>query len=657
MKTPINPTSIKPFIQARRLRLRPLLLAAVASLAVAAISTHAQVVNVLPNPDWAPTSPNGNDGGRDWNFTSGAVQTDDTGGFGDPPVMDGSLGFVVVSVLGGAPDFEYASSQWTSASPGQVWTASINAENQGLNGTQVGVVALAFANSSSSIIGGSTNTVITASSPSSYESGSVAATAPAGTASVQILAGLNDPGAANGSATIWLADASLSSPGVGAASISWNSNAYYTPGLIPFTVMISQGFNNTKPLTVTVSNSNPGVLTLPGEVGGVVTLTFAAGATNTQTIIGQYVTNGTDTLTSGGPNVAGNSVTVNDTLITNSLARTLYAQYAPGLPIDGTGAAWTNLSSSIFYMDTSVNNGEIDPIAPGNFGVDIEYAWDYTNLYFLISEDTNYGAVAATCAEATNATDYLNDFYARDCIAFWLDLSDTSGMTINNQYNGRDPQNADYQPWFGFSTNGLTNLWYSRADNNNVSGVPGLEHAREFTSGTFEAHNRKIEASIEWADIAAAVYPTWQPLGNIASAVKPGLTIGSQPLLIYNTYSVVQTFVGISNYWSSGTGADSNSLNIQLTASDLSPIPVSVSVQSGQLVLAWPYGQGAVSGFDLLTSPTIGPKANWTVIGTTPTVVGNNYQVTVPLSGAPATGYYRLRNLQRQWFFTIGGNL
>jgi hypothetical protein len=444
--------------------------------------------------------------------------------------------------------------------------------------------------------------------------------------------------------------------------VSFDTN-YYALGLIPFTVTLSQGANNTSPVAVTVSNSNPGILSLPGEVGGVITLTFAAGATNTQIILADYVTSGVDTLTtSGGTNIIGNSVIINDTPETNSLARTMYAQYAPGLPIDGTGAAWANLSSSTFYMDTSVNNttnynaGSGYVVYPGNFGVDVRYAWDYTNLYFLITEDTNYGAVAATCMEATNAGDYFTNFYQRDSIAFWIDLGDSSGKVIDGQTNNMDQGNADFQPWFGFSTNELTDLWMSRENNNgSINGVAGLEHARELTSGTFEAHNRKIEAAIAWADIAGVVYPGWQPLGNIAAAVKPGLTIGSQPLLMYNAYYDAQTFIGAGNVFTGPSGTDTNSINIQLIVGDLSPIPVTPTVQSGHLVLSWPYGAGSVSGFTLWSSPVLGPGANWTVVSPAPTVVGANWQVSMPLGTGP--GYYKLKNLQRQWFFTVGGNL
>jgi hypothetical protein len=198
-------------------------------------------------------------------------------------------------------------------------------------------------------------------------------------------------------------------------------------------------------------------------------------------------------------------------------------------------------------------------------------------------------------------------------------------------------------------------MCFARANNTGNEDLASLAHARSFTSGTWANHNRKIEAAIEWADIAGSVYTGWQPEGNIAAAVKPGLTIGSQPLLTYNAYWVVQTFIGYGNYWGGPSGTDTNSLNVQLIVGDLSPIPVSASIHSGQLVLSWPSGLGAVSGFSLLTSPVLGHGAHWSVVSTAPAPVGSLYEVTLP--AGPGPGFYKLVNLQRQWFFTIGGNL
>lgn len=194
--------------------------------------------NVLPNPNWTPTAVGGSDGGRDWTFTgirnpatNGAYQLDDYYNAGLPPVTDGSQGFLVIVVPGGsAPDFQYAASDWYTASPGQVWTASIYAQSEysggslQLNGSQVGVVAVVFANASSNIIGAATNIVLTSSdSAGTYRLGAVSMTAPVGTAYVQLLAGVSDPGG-NPAGACDMDDAALTYTGSVEAKPSFPTN-------------------------------------------------------------------------------------------------------------------------------------------------------------------------------------------------------------------------------------------------------------------------------------------------------------------------------------------------------------------------------------------------------------------------------------------------
>lgn len=50
---------------------------------------------------------------------------------------------------------------------------------------------------------------------------------------------------------------------------------------------------------------------------------------------------------------------------------------------------------------------------------------------------------------------------------------------------------------------------------------------------------------------------------------------------------------------------------------------------AGSLVISWPQ---SASGYSLKSSEALGTGANWQTVSTTPTVVGGNYQVTVPAS-------------------------
>ena len=61
------------------------------------------------------------------------------------------------------------------------------------------------------------------------------------------------------------------------------------------------------------------------------------------------------------------------------------AAYTTGITIDGDPSDWTNLPSGVITMDTKGRGAGY-----GTLAVDIQYAWDYTNLYILVKENTNY---------------------------------------------------------------------------------------------------------------------------------------------------------------------------------------------------------------------------------------------------------------------------
>jgi hypothetical protein len=65
---------------------------------------------------------------------------------------------------------------------------------------------------------------------------------------------------------------------------------------------------------------------------------------------------------------------------------------------------------------------------------------------------------------------------------------------------------------------------------------------------------------------------------------------------------------------------------------------LSASVSSGSLVISWPL---TAAGFSLYSSGTLGPKAVWTLVSSTPTIVGQNFQVSIPTGGA--SQFYELR--------------
>ena len=241
----------------------------------------------------------------------------------------------------------------------------------------------------------------------------------------------------------------------------------------------------------------------------------------------------------------------------DSDAEVVDAAFASALTVDGNAADWANLSSGVVTMDTSIRG------ANGTLAVDIRYAWDDTNMYILVQENSN-GALSTNAQEAANGDAYLKEFWLFDCIAFWIDLDNTSGTEVNGNIVAAG--NADFQPWFGFSSSGRTDLIYGRANNTGDLNLDGLENGKVATGGTFAAHNRTIEVAIAWADIAATVDSDRQPGGDLESVIAPGFVFGSDPLLLNNDYEG-QAFIGPKQY-EAPSGTDSDSRDIRLVAQD-----------------------------------------------------------------------------------------
>lgn len=62
-------------------------------------------------------------------------------------------------------------------------------------------------------------------------------------------------------------------------------------------------------------------------------------------------------------------------------------------------------------------------------------------------------------------------------------------------------------------------------------------------------------------------------------------------------------------------------------------------IQGNQLILSWPT---SASGFAAYSTTALGPGASWTPVSGTPTVVGDQYELAVPLGDAPQR-YFRLQ--------------
>jgi hypothetical protein len=67
-------------------------------------------------------------------------------------------------------------------------------------------------------------------------------------------------------------------------------------------------------------------------------------------------------------------------------------------------------------------------------------------------------------------------------------------------------------------------------------------------------------------------------------------------------------------------------------------VSLSASISGGNLVVKWPTTSALV---DLISSPVLGPGAAWTSVGGSLTVVGGNYQMTIPATGSAR--FFRLQ--------------
>jgi hypothetical protein len=309
-------------------------------------------------------------------------------------------------------------------------------------------------------------------------------------------------------------------------------------------------------------------------------------------------------------------------------AKVMDAARATAITVDGNSSDWSGLSSSVLTMDTQGRG------ANGTLAVDIQYAWDATNLYILVKENST-STTANKSQEAADGAAYQNAPWSMDTIAFWMDLDNNAGTSVAGAVVVEN--NADFQPWFGFSSKARTDLFYARANNTGTMNLDGLKNAKIATGGAFAQHNRTVEAAIAWADMAATVEASRQPGGDIAKAVAPGFTFGCEPLLICVDYNA-QSFLG-PDPWNPSSGVDSYSRDIRLVEQTVPPIPPSLSiVRNGlQVNILWPV---AYVGYTLEASSQLGAGASWTAVLTAPTIDGTMNKMTL----APGlTTFYRLR--------------
>lgn len=311
-----------------------------------------------------------------------------------------------------------------------------------------------------------------------------------------------------------------------------------------------------------------------------------------------------------------------------SNARVVQAAYAANLAVDGNPADWAGLGSGVITMDTQGRGSN------GAMAVDIRYAWDTNNLYILVTENTQK-YTASVKHEGANATAYQSGPWSLDSIAFWIDLDNNAGTVVDGIT--LKEANADFQPWFGFSSSGRTDLIYARRNNSDTLNLDALANAQVATGGTFTQHDRAIEVALRWADLAAAVDVSRQPGSDLLQAIAPGYVFGSEPLLVYHDYNS-QAFLG-PDQWNAPNGVDTNSVDIKLAAAVPVSTPPTLTISAGAPVqIRWPV---TAEGYTLETSAQLGASASWSTVPNAPTTNGTMNQVALTPTGNAA--FYRLR--------------
>jgi mannose-6-phosphate isomerase-like protein (cupin superfamily) len=201
------------------------------------------------------------------------------------------------------------------------------------------------------------------------------------------------------------------------------------------------------------------------------------------------------------------------------------------ITVDGSAADWAGLRADVLPITCGA----------GKLAAEIRYAWDQDHLYILIRETPG----DTTREEAENAAGYLDTPSGYDGVSFFLDVDNWNApySIYDNAPLYIEDDNADFNPWFGFSSTSRSDLFCARSNKywTHLAGPDAyrtyaygnqemLKHSAVATSGSQSGHSRVIEAAIRWSDIEAGVDA--KRLRGGFPAIRSGLRIGCEPLLI-----------------------------------------------------------------------------------------------------------------------------
>lgn len=211
------------------------------------------------------------------------------------------------------------------------------------------------------------------------------------------------------------------------------------------------------------------------------------------------------------------------------------------IAVDGNPADWEGLNSD----PVEISGGA------GKLSCRIRYAWDDHYLYLLVRELP--GDTARK--EAENAAQYLESPWDYESIGFFIDVDNS---------NSNDGPRGDLNPLYGFSSAGRRDLYCAGSHRLHpyLCVQDLLQHSPVATGGNQADNSRIIEVGLRWEDIEGSVDRERLP-GGLLPVLKPGLRLGSEPLLLDEGYDQ-RRFIGEENR-DRPSGKDPNSRDILLT--------------------------------------------------------------------------------------------
>jgi hypothetical protein len=367
------------------------------------------------------------------------------------------------------------------------------------------------------------------------------------------------------------------------------------------------------PAGLTITSSEPNVVAITGKQG------FAAGL-GTAVITVSY---------------AGMTNSASVTVVGPPAAILIHRySFSSGTANDSVGTA-----NGVLHGSASISGGQLLLPNATSVGPGLDYLeLPYGIITNATGTRTNYNGPAGVYNDPSVTVEAWATFYPNQYT--WAELFDFGNTDSghNGEYDihvcihandddtfigisDSDNANNDYQfvdvPG-GSRLDGKTNIYIAAVFN------PPAGYLAIYTNGVLMGENSSVTIPMAgvWAQtnkIGADVWPDPGVQGSVAE---------------FRIYNGVLSPDQIAEDYVLGPS--------KLSTSPPSGVSLGASLSAGKLVISWPVSGS--TGYSLYSSPTIGPTAEWTLVSTTPTVVGGNNQVSVPTSGGGTSMFYELKN-------------